>query len=187
MNTQEIRCAAFAAAQELLQLERPGFARPRLLVIGCSSSEIVGGEIGHLSSPEIGVAVAEGVLSACRVANCAAAFQCCEHLNRALIVEQATAEQFALESVWVVPAPKAGGSLATAAWRQMSHPVAVEHIHADAGLDIGETLIGMHLKDVAVPVRLSCRFIGAARVTAARTRPRLIGGERSHYTEGHLR
>ena len=96
MNTQEIRCAAFDAAQELLQLERPGFARPRLLVVGCSSSEMAGGEIGHLSSPEIGAAVAQGVLSACREADCAAAFQCCEHLNRALIVEQTTAEQFCL-------------------------------------------------------------------------------------------
>lgn len=185
MDLNEIRQAAYSAAGELLGIERPGFAKPRLLVVGCSSSEIAGGEIGHMSSPEIGRAVVGGILAACKEAGCAAAFQCCEHLNRALIVESTTAERFGLEPVWVVPAPKAGGSLATAAWQAFSSPVAVEHVKADAGLDIGETLIGMHLKDVAVPVRLSAGFIGSARVTAARCRPKLIGGERAQYTQSH--
>ena len=186
MDLNEIKQSAYAAAKELLHIERPGFARPKLLVVGCSSSEIAGGEIGHFSSPEIGEAVVSGILSACNEAGCAAAFQCCEHLNRALIVEGETAEKLGLEPVWVVPAPKAGGSLATAAWRAFSSPVAVEHIRADAGLDIGDTLIGMHLKDVAVPVRLSQSAIGHAHLTAARCRPKLIGGERTCYTESHL-
>ena len=187
MQLNEIRNSAYAAAKELLSLQRPGFFRPRLLVVGCSSSEIAGGEIGHLSSPQIGAAVVEGVLSACKEAGCAVAFQCCEHLNRALIVENETAEKLGLEPVWVVPAPKAGGSLATAAWQAFSQPTAVEHIRADSGLDIGDTFIGMHLKDVAVPVRLSKASIGCAHLTAARCRPKLIGGERAKYTEEHLK
>jgi len=186
MDLNEIKQAAYAAAKELLTMERPGFAKPKLLVVGCSSSEIAGGEIGHISSPEIGKAVVSGILCACEEAGCAAAFQCCEHLNRALIVERQTAEKFGLEPVWVVPAPKAGGSLATAAWQAFEAPAAVEHVRADAGMDIGDTLIGMHLKDVAVPVRLSVNAIGNAHLTAARCRPRLIGGERAHYDETHL-
>lgn len=186
MDLSEITQAVRAAAEELLHIERPGFETPRLLVVGCSSSEIAGAQIGHMSSPQIGEAVVQGVLQACSATGCDVAFQCCEHLNRALIIERSAAERLGLDSVWVVPAPKAGGSLATAAWRAMERPCAVEHVRADAGLDIGETLIGMHLKDVAVPVRLSCRMIGEARVTAARCRPRLIGGERAHYDESHL-
>ncbi len=183
MELQEIRDLAERAARELLALEGRGFRRAETLVVGCSSSEIVGGRIGHMSSPETGKAVAEGVLAACRAAGCEAAFQCCEHLNRALVVERATARRLGLEEVWVVPRPKAGGSLASAAWKLMEDPVCVEFIRADAGLDIGETLIGMHLRAVAVPVRLSVREIGSARVAAARTRPKLVGGERARYTE----
>lgn len=186
MDLNGIKQAAYAAVKELLAIERPGFAKPKLLVVGCSSSEIAGGEIGHMSSPEIGKAVVAGVLIACKEAGCAAAFQCCEHLNRALIVESETAGKLSLEPVWVVPAPKAGGSLATAAWQAFENPVAVEHIRADAALDIGDTLIGMHLKDVAVPVRLGMNSIGNAHLTAARCRPKLIGGERAHYSETHL-
>ena len=183
MQTDDIRALAESAARELLSLEGRGFWPAATLAVGCSSSEIAGGQIGHLSSPELGRAVAEGVLAACREAGCDAAFQCCEHLNRALVMERAAAERLGLETVWVVPRPKAGGSLASAAWRLLRDPVCVESVRADAGLDIGETLIGMHLRPVAVPVRLTVRTIGAARVTAARTRPRLIGGERARYTE----
>jgi len=111
----------------------------------------------------------------------AVAFQCCEHLNRALVVERAVAEKYNYTIVCAVPQPKAGGSLATAAWRRMEDPVLVETIEADAGLDVGQTLIGMHLRRVAVPVRLSCTKLGCAPVTAARTRPMLIGGERAKY------
>ena len=186
MDLNEIQQAAYAAVIELLAMGKSGFAKPKLLVVGCSSSEIAGGEIGHMSSPKICKAVVSGILSACKEAGCAAAFQCCEHLNRALIVERQTAEKFGLDPVWAVPAPKAGGSLATAAWQAFEAPAAVEHIRADAGLDIGDTLIGMHLKDVAVPVRLSVNAIGHAHLTAARCRPKLIGGERARYDETHL-
>lgn len=181
MDLNEIKQAAYAAAKELLAMERPGFAKPKLLVVGCSSSEIAGGEIGHMSSPEIGKAVVAGVLTACKEADCAAAFQCCEHLNRALIIERACAEQYGLDPVCVIPQPKAGGSFATTAWERFDAPVAVEHIRAHAGLDIGGTLIGMHLRDVAVPVRLSVDHIGEAILLAARTRPKFIGGVRARY------
>ena len=85
----------------------------------------------------------------------------------------------------VVPQPKAGGSFATAAYAAFSDPVAVEHIRADAGMDIGDTLIGMHLKEVAVPVRLSVKTVGEAPLVCARTRPKFIGGCRAVYDE-HL-
>ena len=111
------------------------------------------------------------------------AAQCCEHLNRALVVERAAAEKYMLDEVCVRPMPKAGGSFATAVYDRMSDPVMVEHVKAHAGIDIGCTLIGMHLKDVAVPLRLSVKKIGDALVTAAYTRPKLIGGVRAHYPE----
>ena len=111
------------------------------------------------------------------------AAQCCEHLNRALIIEKEAADKFGYEIVNVCPKPKAGGSFATTVWQNMAHPVAVEHIKAAAGLDIGNTLIGMHLKAVAVPVRLSINKIGEAPIVCARTRPKFIGGERAQYNE----
>lgn len=154
-----------------------------LVVVGCSSSEIVGGRIGHASSPETGKVVAETILGFCREHGIYLAAQCCEHLNRALILEEAAAEKFGYEEVCVRPQPKAGGSFATAVYDAMEHPVAVEHIRAKAGLDIGGTMIGMHLKEVAVPLRLQVKCIGEASIAAARTRPKLIGGERAHYPE----
>ena len=154
-----------------------------LVIIGCSSSEIAGGTIGKLSSPEIGEAVFSTVNSILRERGIFTAAQCCEHLNRAVILEREAAEKRGYEIVNAVPFPKAGGSLATAAYNQLSDPVAVETVKADAGIDIGDTLIGMHLKAVAVPVRIAQRNIGGANVVCARTRPRLIGGERTHYDE----
>ena len=109
------------------------------------------------------------------------AAQCCEHLNRALILERAAAGN--ADIVNVVPQPKAGGSFATAAYHAFSDPVALEHIRADAGLDIGGTLIGMHLKEVAVPLRLGIDHIGSAILLAARTRPKFIGGSRAIYDD----
>ncbi|MEG1404755.1 MAG: TIGR01440 family protein, partial [Oscillospiraceae bacterium] len=109
------------------------------------------------------------------------AAQCCEHLNRALVVEREAAEKFGLEIVAAVPKPKAGGSFATAAYAAFSNPVLVEHIKAAAGMDIGSTLIGMHLRDVAVPLRLATKKIGEAFLTAAYTRPKFIGGSRAQY------
>lgn len=170
-----------AALEELLSAAnmKPG----DLLVVGCSSSEICGGQIGHASSPEIGKAVAEELLAVCREHDICLAAQCCEHLNRVLILERTVAERFGYESVCVRPMPKAGGSFATAVYDAMEDPVAVEHIRAKAGLDIGGTLIGMHLKEVAVPLRLKTKTIGEASVAAARTRPKLIGGARAVYPE----
>ena len=152
MNT-EIYNAVCAAVRELVTLERPDTRRVRLLVVGCSTSEIAGGKIGKASVPELGNDVASAVLDEARALGIDAAFQCCEHLNRA-----------------------------SAAYRLMNEPVLVESIQADAGLDIGCTLIGMHLKSVAIPIRLSMKSIGEAALSAALTRPKLIGGERAHYT-----
>ena len=168
--------------RELVTLERPFFNPVGLLVVGCSSSEIAGGVIGHASTYELGEAVARAALECGKELGFACAFQCCEHLNRSLVVERDVAEARGLQIVCAVPRPKAGGSLATAAYKAMREPVLVETIAADAGLDIGQTLIGMHLRRVAVPVRLSRKTVGEALITAARTRPPLIGGERARYT-----
>lgn len=152
-----------------------------LVVVGCSSSEILGEHIGKGSSPETGVEVATTILSVLSEKGIFLAAQCCEHLNRALVIEREAAEKFMIEEVCVRPMPKAGGSFATAVYDNMKDPVVVEHVKAKAGLDIGCTLIGMHLKDVAVPLRLTVKTIGCASVNAAYTRPKLIGGVRAHY------
>lgn len=164
-------------------IERSGIKSGELLVIGCSSSEIVGGTIGKASSIDAAQAVFDGIYPIIKEKEIYLAAQCCEHLNRALIIEQEAAEKFGLEVVNVMPQAKAGGSFATTVWQNMARPVAVEHIKAHVGLDIGNTLIGMHLKEVAVPVRLSINKIGEAPIVCARTRPKFIGGERAHYCE----
>lgn len=177
----EIENQVRAALGELLDIAavRPG----GLVVIGCSSSEILGEKIGKGSSPETGKAVAKAALAELEARGLFLAAQCCEHLNRALIVERAAAEKYGYEIVSVRPRPKAGGSFATAVYEAMRDPVAVEHVRADAGMDIGGTLIGMHLRDVAVPVRLRVKHIGEAILLAARTRPKLIGGARAEYPD----
>jgi uncharacterized protein (TIGR01440 family) len=176
----DIKKEVSAAVKELLEMHP--YKKGSILVIGCSSSEIGGGQIGHNSSEEIGKSVFEAAWKECRAKGIFLACQCCEHLNRALVVEEECAEKYGLEPVSVVPWLKGGGSFASAAYRGFEEPVVVEHIKAHVGIDIGSTLIGMHLKDVAVPVRLSVRNIGNAFVTAAYTRPKLIGGERARYT-----
>ena len=150
-----------------------------ILVVGCSTSEVLGGQIGHDSSPEAGRELCRGVLEVLNERGIYLAAQCCEHLNRAIVIERAAARD--LDPVNVLPQPKAGGSFPTAAYSLMSDPVVVERIRADAGMDIGQTLIGMHLKEVAVPLRLSENHIGQALVTFARTRPKFIGGIRAQY------
>ena len=154
-----------------------------LLVVGCSSSEIAAHSIGSFSNAELGRAVFDGIYEVLKKNEIYLAAQCCENLNRALILEEEAAVKYGLEPVNVVPQPKAGGSFASAAYEGMEHPVAVEHIRAAGGIDIGDTLIGMHLKEVAVPLRLRKDMLGAARVICARTRPRYIGGERAQYDE----
>lgn len=170
---------AETALRELIGVA--GLRAGNLLVIGCSSSEMVGERIGKHSSMEAAVALRDAVLPILEETGIRLAVQCCEHLNRALIVERATAEAFGLEPVWVKPRPKAGGSFATAVWERMQDPVAVEAVRAHAGMDIGATLIGMHLRRVAVPVRLSVSRIGEASLVCARTRPAYIGGPRAEY------
>ena len=154
-----------------------------LVVIGCSTSEIASKSIGSYSSAELGEAVFTAMYEEFCAHGLYVAAQCCEHLNRALIMEKEAAERYGYEIVNVMPMPKAGGSFATAAWKHMKNPVAVEHIQAHAGIDIGDTLIGMHLKAVAVPVRIAHSTIGGAHIVCARTRPKYIGGERAHYSE----
>ena len=172
------------AAQAVEELIAAAGLKPGdLLVIGCSSSEIVGQRIGKGSSLEAAQAVWAGIAPVLRQSGVALAVQCCEHLNRALIMEEADADRFGYEIVNVRPQPKAGGAFATTVWEHMERPVAVEHIRAKAGLDIGGTLIGMHLKEVAVPVRLSLKQIGEAAILCARTRPKFIGGERAQYCD----
>lgn len=170
---------AYRAAKELLEVAK--LREGQLFVVGCSTSEVGGASIGTYSSPELAEVVFGGIYQATQEAGVYLAAQCCEHLNRALILEQEAAESFGYEAVNVVPQPKAGGSFATAAYKAFESPVAVEHVKAAAGMDIGDTLIGMHLKDVAVPVRIRTREIGDAHVVCARTRPKFIGGERAHY------
>ena len=174
-----VTAEAEAAVRALLSEARlsPG----DLFVVGCSSSEIVGGHIGKSSSLEAAEAVYCGISAALAGTGVYLAVQCCEHLNRALILEKEAATRYGYEPVAVCPKPKAGGSLAYTAWNAFVSPVAVEHIRAHAGIDIGGTLIGMHLRDVAVPVRLAVSAIGKAHLLAARTRPKYIGGPRAQY------
>lgn len=177
MDLDQIREQAAAVTCELLA--HTNLSAGDILVVGCSSSEVAGGAIGKNSSYEAAQAVFDGIAPLLRERGIYLAAQCCEHLNRALIVEAAIAGRE--DIVCVVPKPKAGGSFATVAWERFSHPVAVERIAADAGIDVGDTLIGMHLRAVAVPVRIQTDRIGKAHVVCARTRPKLIGGERAQY------
>ena len=155
-----------------------------VVVVGCSTSEIIGSKIGTNSSPFVAGLVFDGIYNYAKKMGWQLAFQCCEHLNRAIVVEKTTVPNE--EIVNVVPQPKAGGSMATQAYLHFENPVVVEEIKADAGLDIGLTLIGMHLKQVAVPVRLEHHRIGEAMIIAARTRPKFIGGIRAIYDEEML-
>ena len=167
------------AARQLAEAAK--LHKGQLVVVGCSTSEVVGHNVGSWSTPEVANAIFEGLNSVFAPMGVYIAAQCCEHLNRALIVEHEAVPNG--EIVNVMPQPKAGSSFATAAYHSFRHPVALEEIKADAGLDIGGTLIGMHLKKVAVPVRLQQNHIGQAIVLAARVRPKFIGGERAIYDE----
>jgi len=168
-----------AATLELVEKAKlkPG----QILVVGCSTSEVLGAKIGTNSNPDTANQIFAALGDCAKEHGFYLAIQCCEHLNRAIITERDAVP--GAEIVNVVPQPKAGGSLATAAYAAFQNPVAVEQIAADAGMDIGLTLIGMHLKKVAVPVRLENNRIGEALVVAARTRPKFIGGTRAMYDE----
>lgn len=179
IDLKEIKDRARTAMSELLEAAelKPG----RVVVVGCSTSEIRGQKIGSASDVDIAEAVMDGIWPLIEEHQLFLAVQCCEHLNRSLVMEDACAEKYGWEVVAVVPHLKAGGAFATEGFRRFKEPVCVESIKAHAGLDIGDTFIGMHLKSVAVPVRGSITTIGRAHVTMARTRPKLVGGERGLY------
>ncbi len=162
-------------------IEKASLKEGNVLVIGCSTSEIIGSRIGTNSAPEVASEVFNAFLRVAREKKIYLAVQCCEHLNRAVVTERAAVR--GAETVNVIPQPKAGGSMATAAYSFFDDPIVVEEIKADAGIDIGFTLIGMHLKKVAVPVRLENNRIGEALVIAARVRPKFIGGARAVYND----
>lgn len=178
MELERLQLQATDAVRELLEKAR--VPRGGIVVVGCSTSEVVGGSIGKASSMQAAAAIYHGIAPVLAQAGVFLAAQCCEHLNRAVIVEHTALKPWQ-QPVNVLPQPHAGGSFATTAWQSMKAPVALEEIEADAGLDIGDTLIGMHLKPVAVPVRLSLNRIGDANLVCARTRPKFIGGARAVY------
>lgn len=152
-----------------------------ILVVGCSTSEVVGGRIGKASSMDVAKEFIDVFMDFANEHKIFLAFQCCEHLNRAIVTTRECTEKYFLEEVSVVPKMHAGGSMGTIAYKKLADPVVVEAIQAHAGLDIGDTFIGMHIKPVAVPVRVSVKEIGEAHLTLVRRRPKLIGGERAQY------
>lgn len=173
----EIKSQAALAASELI--EKGSLKKGDIVVVGCSTSEVLGGIIGKNGSLDAAAVIYDALSEVFAPKGIYLAAQCCEHLNRAIVLERAAVGT--LETVCVVPKMHAGGSFATTAYEKMTDPVLVEAISAQAGLDIGGTLIGMHLKRVAVPVRLSVKNIGKAILLAAYTRPKYIGGERAKY------
>lgn len=163
-------------------LDRVSLKRGDIIVIGCSSSEIIGNNIGKGSSYDAAKLLFSAIYPKLKDRGIYLAAQCCEHLNRALVIENECAEKYGYEPVSVIPRAKAGGSFATVTYENLESPVLVEHIRAHAGIDIGDTLVGMHLRDVAVPIRLSVKRLGEANVVCAYTRPKYIGGARAIYS-----
>lgn len=176
---EEIRKQAAQAMEQLIEAAK--LEKGDIVVVGCSTSEIAAHKIGSYSNAELGKEVFEAIYEVVKENGLYLAAQCCEHLNRTIIIEKEAANFYRLERVNVVPQPKAGGSFATAAYQGMYEAVAVEEVEAHAGMDIGDTLIGMHLRKVAVPVRIAQKTIGDAHVVCARTRLKFVGGERAHY------
>lgn len=185
MDYTQLTAQARQATEELL--EAAHLETGDIFVVGCSSSEIMGGHIGHDSSMEAAAAVLAGVQPPLQEQGVYLAAQCCEHLNRALVLEREAAKAYGCQIVAAIPQPHAGGSWATSCWRAFKDPVLVEEVRAAAGMDIGGTLIGMHLRRVAVPVRLSLDHIGHAILLCARTRPPFIGGARAVYSQEEVR
>ena len=175
----DIRNQAASAVSELCEVAK--LKQGDILVVGCSTSEVVGSKIGTNSDPDTAEEIFNGIMSVLEEKGIYLAVQCCEHLNRAIVTERAAVPNG--EYVNAVPQKKAGGSLATVAYNSFKSPCVLEEIRADAGIDIGGTLIGMHLKRVAVPVRLSVKKIGEANIICARVRPKFIGGVRAVYNE----
>ena len=185
MDLETIRQEVRAVAEELITTAqmKPG----QILVVGCSSSEIHNSKLGTDSSQEIGQAVFEALYACTKEHGLYLAAQCCEHLNRSIVIEREAAKANGYQIVSAIPQPHAGGSWATNCWQRFNDPVLVEEVRAAAGMDIGGTLIGMHLRRVAVPVRLSMDHIGQAILLCARTRPPFIGGSRAVYSQEEVR
>lgn len=152
-----------------------------LIVLGCSTSEVAGARIGKGSVPELGQVIAHAMLQACHTHGLEAAFQCCEHLNRAIVMEQRVLSARGLTQVRAIPQPKAGGSVPAAAWKLLAQPALAVSVQADAGIDIGDTLVGMHIRPVAVPLRMEENHIGHANLVIAYSRLPFIGGSRAVY------
>ena len=183
METEELRQeaarvfgACVAALKEAGKIEEGG-----LIVLGCSTSEVAGARIGHGSVPAFGEIIASAMLEACRANGLDAAFQCCEHLNRAIVMEKETLRRRGLTRVHAIPQPKAGGSVPAAAWKMLKEPALALNVQADAAIDVGDTLVGMHIRPVAVPLRPEFPKLGEARVVMAYSRFPLIGGQRAVY------
>ncbi len=162
--------------------QQVGLLQDQVIVIGCSTSEVIGERIGTAGTKEVAEMIFEELSTLFKETGTHLAFQCCEHLNRAIVIEREVAKKLLLEEVTVIPVRTAGGAMATYAYQNFLDPVVVEFIRADAGIDIGDTFIGMHLKHVAVPIRAKERKLGHAHVTMAKTRPKLIGGTRAVYS-----
>ena len=152
-----------------------------LIVLGCSTSEVAGGRIGKASVPELGGIIAEAMLTACRQRGLDAAFQCCEHLNRSIVMEQRVLNERRLTQVKAIPQPKAGGSVPAAAWKRLTRPALAAFIQADAAIDVGDTLVGMHIRPVAVPLRIEYGSVGHANLVMAYSRLPYVGGARAVY------
>lgn len=185
LTDERIKREAQAVVDGLL--EAAALRKGDILVVGCSTSEVMGGTIGKNSSANAAEAIYEAIAPTLAERGIWLAAQCCEHLNRALVVESECADMYRLDEVCVRPQAHAGGSWAVKVYESMKDPIMVEHIAAHAGIDIGLTLIGMHLRPVAVPVRTAQRTVGLATVVTARTRPKLIGGARAVYPDGFSR
>lgn len=179
MELKLIESQTEKAMKELL--EALDYPPGSIFLLGCSSSEICGERIGKAPNLEVGETVVSVVSKLIGEKGFALAVQCCEHLNRAIVIEKEIARKHSLELVNVVPAKQAGGACAIAAYKRMEDPAVVERVTAAAGIDIGDTFIGMHIEHVVVPVRLGVKEIGMAHVTAAKSRLKLIGGERAQY------
>ena len=182
VKIMDIKTQCENAVSELITIAK--LKKGDILVVGCSTSEVVGSKIGTNSDPDTAEKIFDGIYQTLSKHGIYLAVQCCEHLNRAIVTEKA-AVPF-LDPVNAVPQKKAGGSLATVAYNRFTSPVVIEDIKADAGMDIGDTFIGMHLKKVAVPVRISIKQIGEAHLTCARVRPKFIGGVRAVYDQDLL-
>ncbi|MBZ6527417.1 TIGR01440 family protein [Aerococcaceae bacterium DSM 111021] len=179
MNQEKLKQDLKTIVQDVLDVAL--LQKGDTFVLGCSSSEVVGGMIGKNTSEDVGDLIVSTMKELLDQEQINLAVQGCEHLNRSLVVERAYAKSAGLDEVFVIPALNAGGAATVAAFKYFEEPVVVEHIVAQAGLDIGDTAIGMHVKYVQVPVRPSIKELGSAHVTALRSRPKYIGGPRAQY------